>query len=241
MNSVRPRASGAASTYPSPARRESDTDNDLSHRTPVNSSSISPILATNTGAAISSLPTYNLNRHDLSARVSSFFNQNAVDIKAVCIRYFATLHKFLPCVSEAEVWKSLSQMESGPDAEMSVLLLSMYLVTHGSTSSSASSTEAETTYIMMKTLYSQLQLMNKLSLTMVQAGLLISIYENSEGLNDASYMSIGACVRLGHAIGLHKTLQQTPPVDYMERMEMESRKRVWWGVIILERCDDELD
>ena len=75
---------------------------------------------------------------------------------------------------------------------------------------------------------------------MIQAGLLISIYENSEGLNDASYLSIGACVRLRHAIGLHKTLQQTPPIDYINQMEMESRKRIWWSVIILQRCDDEL-
>lgn len=239
MNSARPGASGVASTHPSSARPESDADDDLSHRIPGNSFSTSSSLAPNSGTMISSSSTFNPNPLDISARVSLFFNENAVDLNEVCIRYFATVHKALPFVSEAGVWKFLSQIESAPDAEMSVLILSIYIVTHRPILSSTSSTQAESMYITMKSLYSQLQLMNKLSPTMIQAGLLIAIYENSEGLKEASYMSIGACLRLGNAIGLHKTLQQTPPLDYLERVEMESRKRIWWGIIILERCDNE--
>ena len=70
---------------------------------------------------------------------------------------------------------------------------------------------------------------------LVQAGLLIAIYEHARGMQRDAWLTVGNCARIGHLLGLHTLLRQLPPRDVEQRVELEDRRRLWWGVVVLER------
>ena len=64
---------------------------------------------------------------------------------------------------------------------------------------------------------------------------LVVFYELGHGLLTAASLGIGACGRAGRVLGLHKKAFQRISDDFDERIKMEEQKRVWWGVICLDR------
>ncbi|KAF3314531.1 hypothetical protein TWF173_004614 [Orbilia oligospora] len=92
------------------------------------------------------------------------------------------------------------------------------------------------TYKTAKAYLAEIEASNVISVRLLQAALLISLYEVSNGMFPTAYLTVGHCARLGHALGIHarKRAPQvlSPPVS---STELEERSRVWWGVIILDR------
>lgn len=86
-----------------------------------------------------------------------------------------------------------------------------------------------------KSFYREVEALNDFTLRLVQALLLIALYELGHGICPAAYLTIGSLATIGHAMGLHKptTPQMLPPAE--TAMEEEERKRWWWCVVILER------
>ncbi len=58
-------------------------------------------------------------------------------------------------------------------------------------------------YEMTKSFYSIVESRDLMSAQLIQAALLIALYELGHGLYPAAYLSIGHCARLCYAIGLH--------------------------------------
>jgi hypothetical protein len=40
---------------------------------------------------------------------------------------------------------------------------------------------------------------------------------------------------MGYAMGLHRTIQPGTGPENIPKRELEERRRVWWGIFILER------
>lgn len=59
-------------------------------------------------------------------------------------------------------------------------------------------------YHCTKSCYSYVEMHNILSLRLIQAAVLVSVYEVANGIYPAAYLTVGHCARLGHAMGLHK-------------------------------------
>ncbi|QKX63441.1 uncharacterized protein TRUGW13939_10611 [Talaromyces rugulosus] len=95
---------------------------------------------------------------------------------------------------------------------------------------------------------------NIFSIRLLQAALLIALYEVSNAMYPAAYLSVGHCARLGHAMGIHdrrrapqmlsspskfspagEAIGLGPDQDSETATELEERRRVWWAVIILDR------
>ena len=76
-----------------------------------------------------------------------------------------------------------------------------------------------------------------MTLQVVQATLLIAVYEIGHAIFPAAYLTTGQSVRLGHVLGLHDR-QSYPQV--LKRMgawaEIEEARRTWWGCMLLDRC-----
>jgi len=87
----------------------------------------------------------------------------------------------------------------------------------------------------VKSFYTYVEAQNGLSIQTIQALLLISLYELGHGIYPAVYLSIGHAARLGHAMGIHErgVPQMLPRCTTWT--EQEERRRVWWGVVILDR------
>ena len=74
------------------------------------------------------------------------------------------------------------------------------------------------------------------SIRLLQAGLLLCLYETGHAIYPQAYISVGHIGRLGQAIGLHDT-DGVPQLALEPGSwdEMEERRRVWWAVYILDR------
>jgi hypothetical protein len=73
------------------------------------------------------------------------------------------------------------------------------------------------------------------SLHLVQAWLLMATFEMGHGLDAGAFLSIGTCARLAMLLGMddNRDLRNQSSTDWIE---VEEKRRVWWGIVIVERC-----
>lgn len=78
-----------------------------------------------------------------------------------------------------------------------------------------------------------------LSLRILQAGILIALYETGHAIYPAAYLSVGACVRYGIALGIDKLVLEPDGAHDGLRIytqtEVEEQRRVWWALLLLDR------
>jgi len=151
--------------------------------------------------------------------------------------YFKTIHSWMPFVSCKRLYKTLPDY---PDHEvpsvpstMTLLLYCMKLMLWEpvSTSSGAEPSARSPAYINAKHLWLEAEIAGNLSVTVLQAGLLIALYEIGHAIYPSAYLSVGACARYGMALGIDKQLAR----DAEDWVEAEEKKRVWWAIVILDR------
>lgn len=147
--------------------------------------------------------------------------------------YFATVHTYLPVVSKIRLYQHLSNPQHEPGSDIALLFLAMklacYEVPEGMSPASFQ------LYLDVKSFYYFVESQNGFSIQMIQALLLIALYEMGHAIYPAAYLSIGNAARVGHAMGLHvKDVPQMLPRP-TTWTEQEERRRVWWGVVILDR------
>ncbi|KAK7219015.1 hypothetical protein V2G26_007018 [Clonostachys chloroleuca] len=154
-------------------------------------------------------------------------NMHDVDV------YFNSIHTFLPIVSKLRLYRELSAPQNCRKPDTALLLITMQLHTRSLDSSDPPSRDL---YGLAKACCSHVERSNILSVRLLQATLLITLYEIANAIYPAAYLSVGHCARLGHAIGIHDfkrapQMLRTPT----SATELEERHRVWWAVIVLDR------
>jgi hypothetical protein len=75
-----------------------------------------------------------------------------------------------------------------------------------------------------------------ISVQVLQAQVLISLYELGHAIHPAAFLSIGACARYSQVLGVNG---DTPAGSskVLTWVEVEERSRVWWATIILDRFE----
>lgn len=114
-----------------------------------------------------------------------------------------------------------------PGAENSLLVICMRLLARPR----CTQYDAELhDYRLAKCCYTFIETQNLISLKLLQANLLIALYEISHAIYPAAYLTIGSCARLGHALGTHnqKTAFQMFPTSSW--VAVEEARRTWWAV-----------
>jgi hypothetical protein len=76
-----------------------------------------------------------------------------------------------------------------------------------------------------------------MSCRLLQAQILLVLFEIGHAIYPAAYLSIGACARYGTALGVDASLRPDFQLQNssIERLNIEERKRAWWMVLILDR------
>ncbi|KAL7920330.1 hypothetical protein ACQKWADRAFT_298711 [Trichoderma austrokoningii] len=94
-----------------------------------------------------------------------------------------------------------------------------------------------TLYKIVKEFYAQVETTGIMSVCILQSALLIAVYEIGNAIYPAAYVSVGNCARYGLALGLDKLMSSLTGEGNMGKpwMEIEEMRRVWWGILILER------
>ncbi|KAK6835030.1 hypothetical protein PG987_009724 [Apiospora arundinis] len=175
----------------------------------------------------------------------------------VSTSYFHGLHLYMPIVSRTRFHDSLVALGAIPSADFSVLLLSMHLVTldsfvrdreeknHRPHDSAGSTTigglakpdTQQSLYMTTKSLFAQVQSTIPPSIRLVQAGMLIALYEYTQGEADQAFITISLCARLAYAARLHRSAGRCSDGwdRHGARPEALEASNTWWGIVIWER------
>jgi hypothetical protein len=134
---------------------------------------------------------------------------NGGTIDAFCEIYFCTFHCSLPIIDKDEFYNQLGLEPFS--SHFSVLVLSMILKAQLSSQAAETAETPGGLFLALKNLHSTLQSTGKVSIELIQSGVLIASYEYCQAVGQDAWLSIGVCARMGHILGLHHTIK--PPAS----------------------------
>lgn len=142
------------------------------------------------------------------------------DIRIVAARYFNTVHLWLPVISETLYYERLPSIFTNPLGDWSLLNLALALIC----TVPPDDTRTEL-YFLLKSSISLVEAADINSLEVVQARLLVCVYEVGHGMS-AAYISIAATARAAVELGIN---ERTGGIcDEVEA-------RLWWGIVMVDR------
>jgi len=89
-------------------------------------------------------------------------------------------------------------------------------------------------YLAAKSFYLDLEIHGFVSLQMLQAQILIALFELGHAIFPSAAVSVEACVRYGYALGLNWNAK-FPAKRPFSWLMVEEQNRTWWAVVILDR------
>ncbi|KAL6230657.1 hypothetical protein BDW75DRAFT_234225 [Aspergillus navahoensis] len=167
-------------------------------------------------------------------RIISFTGQY---LDEVSVRYFQSIHWYLPIISRQRFHAHLLSFGTDPGPDFSVLLLSMCMLTYSPDPGRPDGRHVDplTLYLAAKSLFSQAQTIGRPSLNLIQAGILIAVFEYWRGELDRGFVSIGGCARMAYAAGLKRPTSL--PSMNNDVYPDEEDGSTWWGICIIALCD----
>jgi hypothetical protein len=167
------------------------------------------------------------------SHVLQFFGDMA-EVIANASTYFETIHTWMPIISKKRFYDHHLQPTFYFHADITLLLLSMKLITSMLPDELAN--PRTPAYNAAKHFYLEIEASGVMSIQVLQAGLLLSLYELGHAIYPSAYLSIGACARYAYALGINKDANiQVSKV--LTLVELEENRRVWWGIVILDRFE----
>lgn len=151
------------------------------------------------------------------------------DIQAAAQIFFETIHVWMPIVSKQQFQQNLLQRLAFRRAELFILVLAMKLC------SSRVTVAKSMLYRIVKQFYFDIESSGRLSVQVLQAAVLIAIYELGHGIYPAAIISVANCARIGTLLGIDRSLNAWGLISGVPWIELEERRRVWWAIIILDR------
>lgn len=172
------------------------------------------------------LPPLNLESF-ITAEVESLVG-DVKDIHANGISFFETVHTWMPIVCKRGFSELLIKRMMYERAELYLLALSMNLC------SSRVSLARRRFYEVVKQYHTSLERSGVMSLMILQAGVLITLYELGHGIYPEAYLSVAQCARYGTALGVDTTIASGGPAA-RKLPNLEEARRVWWSILVLDR------
>lgn len=172
----------------------------------------------------------------ISPHVSSLLG-DAGDTLNLALYFFDTIHVWLPIISKKRFFE-LDNHQPSLRPDLQFLLICMKLVT--SVLPEHPSSPRTSLYYMAKQLHLEMEMAGILSIQVLQAGILISMYELGHAIYPSAFLSIGACARYAYALGMNKGAMSalSQPFTWVE---WEERRRLWWAIVILDRYENRRD
>jgi hypothetical protein len=147
--------------------------------------------------------------------------------------YFGNIHPWLPIIHEQTFRSRAYHLGTSPEAETALIFLSMLLVLDTQRSDIGKESQL---YNLCRYLFSFLRMSRSPSLELVQAGLLLAVYELGSGRAQAASLTIGTCARVGYVLRLNVDDPRLPD-GHLSWVRSEEQRRVWLGVYMVDRYD----
>ncbi|CAM1505815.1 Fc.00g114520.m01.CDS01 [Cosmosporella sp. VM-42] len=175
--------------------------------------------------------------------VQGLIRETGQFVDDVTTRYFQGFHQYLPVVPRTRFHKNLITLGAAPSAGYSVLLLSLCLIISSSKlrrpTRRATNTlpiDTRSLHLATKSLFAQLQGLVPPSVPLIQAGILLAVYEYTHGQSEEAFASIAGYARMAYAARIHQRNQSSNThADADTQMQAEEAANTWWGIVICER------
>jgi hypothetical protein len=91
-----------------------------------------------------------------------------------------------------------------------------------------------TSYQVAKQFYQDVETSGILSFQVLQAGILLALYEIGHAIHPSAFLSVGAIARYAYALGLRADVESqiNRPLTWVEQ---EESRRVWWAIVFIDR------
>ena len=152
-------------------------------------------------------------------------------VAAVVADYFQVIDYWFPVIDPVPFNDALKTLHTQPHVELALLLLCMQLVKQMPGHELRPSANLTATYNAAKSLLSALGSYGRASLCLIQASLLMVLYEYGSAKTRAAYRTMAVCARLGMEVIPH--FSRTTITNEQPTSEM----RLWWGITMLDRYD----
>lgn len=154
------------------------------------------------------------------------------DIHDTAAKFFDHIHLWMPFISKKRFYDIHLRTLTPSQSDVVLLLLCLRLIT---TLPPARPRDARTPlYYAAKHFFLDIEGEGSFSILVLQACILLGLYEIGHGIYPAAFLTIGACARYAHALGFNvsKTVKSR---KVLTLVEAEERRRVWWAIVILDR------
>ncbi|KAL6899970.1 hypothetical protein GGI43DRAFT_384145 [Trichoderma evansii] len=155
---------------------------------------------------------------------------NLDEIRLTADNFFGHIHQWMPFISKKRFYNLYMQPSFHSRPDVALLLLALKLITTLPLPDQPNPRTA--LYHTVKHFY--LEVEGSFSLLVLQAGILVALYELGHGIYPAAFLSIGQCARYAYALGIN-TSHTVLATRVLTLVEVEERRRVWWAIIILDR------
>lgn len=147
-------------------------------------------------------------------------------IRNIAESYFGNTHKWLPIVSQRRFYQALLPMSQHiPDLYLLSLCMKLMI--------SVPDDACLRSHRIARDAMTQGISAGHLSLFLIQASILLVVFELAHGLYPAAYISIGISARLATALRCDASISSghTPVFSH----ELEEKRRIWWAILVLDR------
>ncbi|KAK4218260.1 hypothetical protein QBC37DRAFT_369207 [Rhypophila decipiens] len=154
-------------------------------------------------------------------------------VENVTQAYFRDVNTWFSVVPQGLFERQLDEMWMNPSAETAVLVLCMRLIIRPPTANPLSGM-ADRHYLSTKTMLSIVQSKVPMSTALLQAELLVALYEFRHSMPQQAYMSAGNCFQMSRAFGWHnKSFWALGPQSPGPR-ELKLCSILWWAIVYVD-------
>ncbi|KAM0259128.1 hypothetical protein ACHAQJ_003499 [Trichoderma viride] len=159
------------------------------------------------------------------------------NIRSIATTFFGTVYPWMPIISKKEFFVYLLNPLGGRQIELHLLALCMQLCCRAAMGWDRDNVAKLDIYRAAKHFHLEVETAGALSIHVLQAAILIAIYEIGHAIYPAAYLTVGACARYGIALGIDKlsTSLMGDEKEPWSWIQVEERRRVWWAVTMLDR------
>ncbi|KAJ5553305.1 hypothetical protein N7494_002683 [Penicillium frequentans] len=176
----------------------------------------------------------------LCVQAQRLLDTTGLYLDEISARYFQGIHTFVPIISRRRFHTELLSFGTDPKADFTLLVICMALLIYSADSDRPEPqgehrVEDLTHYVATKSLMAQAQALCAPTTHLIQAGVLLAVYEYAHGHPEQAFVTIGSYARMAYAARLRSisslTRTTTPRTDWT----VEEESNIWWGIRICER------
>ncbi|KAB8207158.1 hypothetical protein BDV34DRAFT_223723 [Aspergillus parasiticus] len=173
----------------------------------------------------------------VAMNLSKILEERDTSVRAVGEKYLSVVHNYAPVISKERLeWRTQEAEGLEPHAPFLIFISSILLLTEEPVGSFVSSNIASPPdlYRTCKHNYTVFLSFNEPCIELIQAGVLIALYEHAQCMGSQAYLTIGTCARMAGAIGL---LSATSSVSSSSKLgnSLEEETNILLVIYILDR------